>query len=129
MAGMPVGHGNYWNASLSSISALIANLPYGDGYLHGDITKEIRRFTLGQDWEIDDSEGVGQSASAKANYLLTRLVESGWLSEDKVGGTVFISIRAVVFQGSSKYCAVCNRWSPDDRWKHSGRACADEVRR
>ena len=70
--------------------------PYPDGYLHGDITKEIERFLLDKGWDIDDNEGVGQTTNIKANYLLTRLVEAGWLCEDKVGARLFITMRPVV---------------------------------
>lgn len=73
-----------------------SELPYPDGYLHSDITKEIERFLLDKEWEIDDSEGVGQSINIKANYLLARLVESGWLCEDKVGGRFFFTMKPVV---------------------------------
>lgn len=73
-----------------------SELPYADGYLHSDITKEIERFLMDKEWEIDDSEGVGQTINIKANYLLTRLVESGWLCEDKFGGRVFITMKPVV---------------------------------
>ncbi len=71
-------------------------LPYPDGYLHGDITKEIERFLLDKGWEIDDNEGVGHILNIKANYLLARLVESGWLCEDKVGGRLFITMKPLV---------------------------------
>lgn len=73
-----------------------SELPYADGYLHSDITKEIERFLLDKGWDIDDSESVGQSINIKANYLLTRLVDSGWLCEDKIGGPRFITMRPVV---------------------------------
>lgn len=70
--------------------------PYPDGYLHGDITKEIERFLLDEGWEEEEGEQLSQSINIQANYLLTRLVTTGWLIEDKVGARNFITMRPVI---------------------------------
>ncbi|BBN89451.1 Wadjet anti-phage system protein JetA family protein [Azospira sp. I09] len=71
--------------------------PYPDGYLHGDITKEIERFLLDNGWESDEC-GPGQATPLNviANMLLARLIETGWLVEDRIGGRDFISMRPTI---------------------------------
>jgi len=71
--------------------------PYPDGYLHGDITKEIERFLLDNGWESDeDDSGKSTPLNVMANMLLGRLVETGWLVEDRIGGRDFISMRPTI---------------------------------
>lgn len=70
--------------------------PYADGYLHDQITKEIERFLLDQRWERDDGQPEATPLNIQANMLLRRLVECGWLVEDRVGARMFVSMRPVV---------------------------------
>ena len=69
---------------------------YADGYLHEQITKEIERFLLDKGWESEAGEAYVTPLNIQANMLLTRLVETGWLVEDRVGARRFISMRPVV---------------------------------
>lgn len=73
--------------------------PYPDGYLHDQVVKEIERFLLDAGWE-DEGDGdvpaVATPISIQANQLLARLVETGWLTEEKVGLRRFVSMRPSV---------------------------------
>ena len=73
--------------------------PYPDGYLHDQIVKEIERFLLDAGWEHEGDDPVPEVAtplSIQANQLLARLVETGWLTEERVGLRRFVSMRPVV---------------------------------
>lgn len=70
--------------------------PYPDGYLHEQVTKEIERFLLDQRWENDEGQQEATTLNVQANMLLRRLVECGWLVEDRVGARMFVSMRPVV---------------------------------
>lgn len=69
---------------------------YADGYLHEQITKEIERFLLDRGWDDEAGEANATPLNIQANMLLTRLVDTGWLVEDRVGARRFISMRPVV---------------------------------
>jgi hypothetical protein len=69
--------------------------PYPDGYLHEQITKEIERFLLDSGWDEEDPD-LATPLNVQANLILARLVESGWLSEDRVGARKFVTMRPVV---------------------------------
>ena len=73
--------------------------PFPDGYLHDQVVKEIERFLVDAGWEEEDGEAAPQVAtplSIQANQLLARLVETGWLMEERVGLRRFVSMRPVV---------------------------------
>ncbi|MFZ3001882.1 MAG: Wadjet anti-phage system protein JetA family protein [Undibacterium umbellatum] len=72
--------------------------PHPEGYLHSQITKEIERFLLDEGWDNEDGHDESKltSLATQSNQLLTRLVETGWLSEVKVGLTPFVSMRPTV---------------------------------
>src|SRR3990172_5775443 len=73
--------------------------PYPDGYLHDQVVKEIERFLLDAGWEDEGDEptpAVATPLSIQANQLLARLVDTGWLMEEKVGLRRFVSMRPVV---------------------------------
>ena len=60
---------------------------YPDGYLHEKIVREIERFLLDSGWESELDSDDGESATPlaiQANQLLTRLVDTGWLCEERV---------------------------------------------
>lgn len=72
---------------------------YPDGYLHEKIVREIERFLLDSGWESELDSDDGESATPlaiQANQLLTRLVDTGWLCEERVGLRNFISMRPSV---------------------------------
>lgn len=69
--------------------------PYPDGYLHEQITKEIERFLLDSGWDEEDAD-FATPLNVQANLILARLVESGWLTEDRVGVRKFVAMRPVV---------------------------------
>lgn len=83
--------------------------PYPDGYLHGDITKEIERFLLDQGWEAEEGQVAGPNLNIQANYLLRRLVDTGWLCEDQVGARFFISMRPAI----SRFFEVLQHFATD----------------
>lgn len=70
--------------------------PYADGYLHEQVTKEVERFLLDQRWEQEDGQQDATPLNIQANMLLRRLVETGWLVEDRVGAKLFVNMRPVV---------------------------------
>lgn len=71
--------------------------PHAEGYLHEQITKEIERFLLDAQWEDEDNgEVLSTPLNIQANMLQERLVNTGWLIEDRVGARVFVSMRPVV---------------------------------
>lgn len=86
-----------------------SELPYPDGYLHGDITKEIERFLLDQGWDTEEGQATSTNLNVQANYLLSRLVDSGWLCEDKVGARLFISMRPAI----SRFFEVLQHFATD----------------
>lgn len=71
--------------------------PHAEGYLHDQITKEIERFLLDVQWENEEGGGVATTPlNIQANNIQERLVNTGWLIEDRVGARVFVSMRPVV---------------------------------
>ena len=68
---------------------------HADGYLHEEITKEIERFLLTDGWESEDDRTL-TPLNIQANEILTRLVATGWLMEDRVGVRRFITMRPIV---------------------------------
>ncbi|MBX3656504.1 MAG: hypothetical protein KF686_20190 [Ramlibacter sp.] len=68
--------------------------PYAEGYLHEQVVKEIERFLLDHDWP--EQEAAATPINVQANQWLARLVDTGWLIEDRVGLRLFISMRPVV---------------------------------
>jgi len=70
--------------------------PYAEGYLHEQVTKEIERFLLDKQWDEESTDAGATPINVQANQLLARLVETGWLIEDRVGLRVFVSMRPVV---------------------------------
>lgn len=68
---------------------------YPDGYLHDKVVKEIERFLLDAGWEneSDDTAQLTTPIVVQANQLLSRLVDTGWLDEERVGLRSFISMR------------------------------------
>ena len=69
---------------------------YADGYLHEQITKEIERFLLDDGWEAEDPDAPATPLNIQANMILSRLVETGWLVEDRVGLRRFVNMSPVV---------------------------------
>ncbi len=70
--------------------------PYAEGYLHEQVTKEIERFLLDENWEEEGADAAITPINVQANQWLARLVETGWLIEDRVGLRVFVGMRPVV---------------------------------
>lgn len=71
--------------------------PHAEGYLHEQITKEIERFLLDAHWEDEErGEVLTTALNVQANNIQERLVNTGWLIEDRVGARVFVSMRPVV---------------------------------
>ncbi|MDO8926515.1 MAG: DUF5716 family protein [Sideroxyarcus sp.] len=72
---------------------------YPDGYLHEKVVREIERFLLDSGWENESDGDAGELATpiaVQANQLLGRLIETGWLCEERVGLRNFISMRPSV---------------------------------
>lgn len=70
---------------------------YPDGYLLDQVTKEVERFLLDQDWE-EDEEVAATPIAIKAAELVTRLADTGWLIKERVGMRTFVSMRPAVMR-------------------------------
>lgn len=67
---------------------------YPEGYLRDKLVKEIERFLLDAGWEDESDEGSPPSTplNVRANQLLDRLVETGWLVDERVGLRTFVNM-------------------------------------
>jgi Family of unknown function (DUF5716) len=71
--------------------------PFAEGYLRDQLVREIERFLLDAGWEREAEDSVEDATFVQqANQLLVRLVETGWLTEDRVGLRRFVSMRPAV---------------------------------
>lgn len=70
--------------------------PREDGFLQRDLTIEIERYLMhSNSWEEeDDKENVqqGTSLNVRANNIVERLVESGWIRAEPKGVRIFMSM-------------------------------------
>lgn len=71
---------------------------YPEGYLRDRLVKEIERFLLDAGWEneSDETEPPATPLNVQANQLLDRLVETGWLVDERVGLRTFINMSPTV---------------------------------
>lgn len=68
-----------------------------DGLLHRTVTMEIERFIQNRaDWLAEDGETPETPLNVRANLALTRLVECGWLREERTGVRVFLDMHPTV---------------------------------
>lgn len=68
-----------------------------DGLLHRSVTMEIERFIeRNADWVDEDGESVETPLNVRANLALARLVECGWLREERVGVRTFLDMHPTV---------------------------------
>lgn len=69
--------------------------PFPEGYLREQVVKEIERFLLDRGW--DEEEGAPLTPIVvQANQLLVRLVDTGWLLQERVGLKQFVSMHDTV---------------------------------
>jgi hypothetical protein len=67
--------------------------PYVEGYLRDQVVKEVERFLLDRGWDAEEGDAaVLTPIVIQANQLLARLVETGWLVQERVGFRQFISM-------------------------------------
>jgi len=68
-----------------------------DGLLHRTVTMAIERFIQNRaDWIDDDGEMPDTPMNVRANLALSRLVECGWLREEKTGVKLFLDMHPTV---------------------------------
>ena len=67
---------------------------YPEGYLSEKLVKEIERFLLDVGWENESDEvsPLVTPLNIQANQLLDRLVETGWLVDERVGLRTFVNM-------------------------------------
>lgn len=73
-----------------------APLPPSKGYTHREVVADIERELLDQDAWTEDGEDPETSISIRANMVMTRLIESGWLKEGRHVLTRTVFMRPVV---------------------------------
>lgn len=67
--------------------------PYVEGYLRDQVVKEVERFLLDRGWDAEEGDAVTQTPIViQANQLLVRLIDTGWLVQERVGFRQFISM-------------------------------------
>jgi hypothetical protein len=68
-----------------------------DGLLHRTVTMEIERFILNRaDWIDEEGEETDTPLNGRANLALARLVECGWLREERAGVRTFLDMHPTV---------------------------------
>lgn len=72
--------------------------PQEEGFLQRDITMEIERFLLEcQDWQDEDEiSSVDRLPAVRANLLLRRLIETGWVREERIGVRNFVTMHPTI---------------------------------
>jgi hypothetical protein len=74
-----------------------ATLPPEDGFPHRTITLEIERHLLSTPKWIEETDGGAETTpQGRANQYLDRLIESGWLRQERIGVRNFIVMPPVV---------------------------------
>lgn len=86
---------SYWNLLLRLFDRYFgpdASPPEGDGFVRRSITLEIERFIQEDpNWITEEgSEGPETPLSIRSNYIFNRLIDAGWLREDRLGVRWFI---------------------------------------
>lgn len=67
--------------------------PYVEGYLRDQVVKEVERFLLDRGWDMEEGDAAVQTPIViQANQLLVRLIDTGWLVQERVGFRQFISM-------------------------------------
>lgn len=73
--------------------------PKEEGFLQRDVTMEIERFLLEcSEWreEGEEAERSDMAPSPQASLILRRLVDTGWLRDERVGVRNFVSMHPTV---------------------------------
>lgn len=82
------------NDTLFSIDAIGGN---GDGHVRRRVVDEIESYLLDHvDWLSDDDGQAASSVNERANLLLTRLVDCGWMKSHTVGARVYLVMPQMV---------------------------------
>jgi hypothetical protein len=61
-----------------------------EGYRRREIVLAVENFLLRHESWIDEDEAPDQSLSGRANFILYRLIATGWLQEERIGVRNFI---------------------------------------
>src|ERR1700757_4930637 len=64
--------------------------PPEEGYRRRDIVLAIENFLLRHESWVDEEEAPDQSLSGRANFILHRLIATGWVQEERIGVRNFI---------------------------------------
>lgn len=72
--------------------------PHDEGFLRRDVTMEVERFLLEcQDWHDEEGTSADDRLPVnQANLLLHRLINTGWLREERIGVRGFITMHPTV---------------------------------
>jgi len=93
-------HSRYWDLLMRLHDQFFgpdATPPEGEGYTQRSLTLEIERYILDvADWAPEDEDAPGTPLSVQSNIIYRRLVNSGWLREDRIGVKNFVSMPTTV---------------------------------
>lgn len=93
-------HSRYWDLLLRLHDQFFgpdAAPPEGEGYSQRALTLEIERYILNvSDWAPEGEDAPDTPLSVQSNIIYRRLVNSGWLREDRIGVRNFVSMPTTV---------------------------------
>lgn len=67
-----------------------------DGYLARTVSIDIERFISTREWVKEEGAAVEDTPTGKASYLIRTLIDSGWLTEERIGVRNFLDMRPTV---------------------------------
>jgi Wadjet anti plasmid transformation system JetA-like protein len=89
-------HQRYWELLLRLYDQFFgaeATPPEGEGFLQRSITLEIERHIIdGAAWTQEEGQEPNTPLSVQANVVYRRLVDSGWLREDRIGVKKYVTM-------------------------------------
>ena len=93
-------HSRYWDLLLRLHDQFFgpdAAPPEGEGYTQRSLTLEIERYILDvSDWAPEAEDAPDTPLSVQSNIIYRRLVNTGWLREDRIGVKNFVSMPTTV---------------------------------
>lgn len=93
-------HNRYWDLLLRLHDQFFgpdAVPPEGEGYTQRSLTLEIERYILDvSNWAPEAEEAPDTPLSVQSNIIYRRLVNAGWLREDRIGVRNFVSMPTTV---------------------------------
>jgi hypothetical protein len=93
-------HSRYWDLLLRLYDQFFgpdATPPEGEGYLQRSITLEIERHIADESqWAIEGNDEPNTPLGIQANIVFRRLVDAGWMREDRIGVKNYVTMPTTV---------------------------------